>query len=125
MKASVLRDGWTREHLPLDDDSGGMVTITWEEMLEALSKLKNGGVKLPTKPSGTTWQATLGYLWSVMEAYHRRDDDGPLRPVTIGLSVKEALASIQDEDSESRKEVCVTGSLYVVGSALAAAGWEE
>jgi len=120
-----LEDGWTREHLPLDDDSGGMVTITWEEMLEALSKLKNGGVKLPTKPSGTTWQVTLGYLWSVMEAYHRRDGDGPLRPVTIGLSVKEALASIKDEDSESRIEVCVTGSLYVVGSALAAAGWEE
>jgi folylpolyglutamate synthase len=117
-----LEDGWTREHLPLDDVSGGMVTITFEEMIESLSKLKNSG---PTKSSETTWQATLGYLWSVMEAYHRRDGDGSLRPVTIGLSVKEALASIQDEDSEHRIEVCVTGSLYIVGSALAAAGWEE
>ena len=60
-----------------------------------------------------------------MEVCHRRDGDGPLMPVTTGLSVKEALASIQDEDSESRIEVCVTGSLYVVGSVLAAAGWEE
>ncbi|KAL7438452.1 hypothetical protein ACHAXH_003632 [Discostella pseudostelligera] len=69
----------------------------------------------------------------------------PMKLVT-GLNVKDALTSIQKgvtsttniedgmdcddsihpvENKSVVVEVCVTGSLYIVGSALAAAGWEE
>lgn len=135
----TLVDGWTREplHFLNDDESEG--TVTWEGMRESLpSSIPGDSLDYNDGSSGTTWQTTLGYLWSVMEAYHRRDD-GPPRPVIMGLSVKDALTSIREmgllaaiEDgvgdsvnAERRIEVCVTGSLYIVGSALAASGWKE
>ena len=83
------------------------------------------------------------------------DDDGgdgvssrPMK-ITCGQTVKEAIPAIQKEamsmsmendgnnkttavstgDTSGNErilvEVCVTGSLYIVGSALEAAGWEE
>ena len=56
--------------------------------------------------------------------------------VAFGMNVNTALSFIRKEFSailldeqrknkNSRVEVCVTGSLYIVGSALEAAGWEE
>ncbi|KAL3816609.1 hypothetical protein ACHAXA_000733 [Cyclostephanos tholiformis] len=81
-----------------------------------------------------------------MDAYLRRHVRGHATarsssPVVTGLSVRDAIASIRKEaahwaekidedtvDAERREhsiEVCVTGSLYIVGSALSAAGWEE
>ncbi len=97
--------------------------------------------------SAATWQDQLGCLWRVMDAYLRRYVRGytsacSSSSVTTGLSVRDALASIRNEavswaatidddntvDADRRElsiEVCVTGSLYIVGSALSAAGWEE
>ena len=161
-------------------DAGGAkakrTTVTWEGMRDSISGVAAGDgdvtdlrravrgevdARPPSPPAteATTWQETLGCLWRVMDAYLRRVDDGgggagngsrSPSPVTTGLSVGEALASIREEaarwseaidDSDAvggdppvdgaggerglSVEVCVTGSLYIVGSALAAAGWEE
>jgi len=59
--------------------------------------------------------------------------------VTTGLNVKDTLVVMQKEAATNTKndgagaleaknvliEVCITGSLYIVGSALEAAGWTE
>ena len=107
----------------------------------------NGVTKLLSELSASTtssWQETLANVWKVIDLYYRLLDNGagserPVKVVT-GLNVSDALTSIQQgvtstmkidesEDGDDPKnvvvEVCVTGSLYIVGSALAAAGWEE
>ncbi len=107
----------------------------------------NGVAKLLSELSASStssWQETLANVWKVIDLYYRLLDNsaGSERPVKVvtGLNVSDALTSIQKEVTSTMKigesedghdpeslvvEVCVTGSLYIVGSALAAAGWEE
>jgi folylpolyglutamate synthase len=176
---AVVGDGDGDEGGACGDAGGAKVkrtTVTWEGMRDSMSGVAAGdgdvtdlrravrgevdaGPPSPPAAEATTWQETLGCLWRVMDAYLRRVDDGgggagngarSPSPVTTGLSVGGALASIREEaacwaeaidDSDAvggdspvddaggerglSVEVCVTGSLYIVGSALAAAGWEE
>lgn len=96
--------------------------------------------------SASSWQQTLANVWKVFDLYHHyivsrtigKASSKPSIKITSGLTVKEAIPSIQDDvlsstflsgmDENARDvslEVCVTGSLYIVGSALEAAGWTE
>lgn len=147
-----LEDGWTREPLTLaaPDDASGELT-TWEGMRDSLSTTADVGRGQGGSPNDVvaaeSWQELLGCLWRVMDAYLRRHAGCQTSArssslVTVGLSVRDAIASIRKEaaccaatisdgdtvDVERKElsiEVCVTGSLYIVGSALSAAGWEE
>jgi folylpolyglutamate synthase/dihydropteroate synthase len=150
-----LEDGWTREPLPLAVPNDPSVeSTTWKGMQDSLSTtadVDRGQDGFPddvvAAGSLSSWQELLGCLWRVMDAYLRRHVGGRTSAlssssVAMGLSVKDAIASIRKDaarwaatigDDETvnaeRKElsieVCVTGSLYIVGSALSAAGCEE
>jgi len=108
-------------------------TSSWQETLANVWKI----VDLYSRHFGRSGTGGDGSEHTLAEHFMR---------VVTGLNVKDALTSIQDEvtssltikDSENDDdiihpsdhksvvvEVCVTGSLYIVGSALAAAGWEE
>ena len=147
-----LEDGWTKEPLADEPFKNGDVAVTLEGMcveITASDCLRNDGNGMhldPTKLSASTWQETLANVWRVF-GMHQRHQVGvhslaqSTMKVTTGLKVKDALIAIQkevvsttdndvgDADAVEAKrvliEVCITGSLYIVGSALEAAGWEE
>ena len=87
----------------------------------------------------STWQETLANVWNLFISYESHFDstkkDTPAEKVVFDFDVKSALQKIQDDvasmDLSKGKtkttclEICVTGSLYIVGSALEAAGWRE
>jgi folylpolyglutamate synthase len=81
-----------------------------------------------------TWQETLANVWKLFGMYESNSSNNICdvdQPVAFGLDVKTAVQTIQDKFASQRSttkgriEVCVTGSLYIVGSALEASGWEE
>mmetsp|Transcript_34549 Transcript_34549/g.83588 ORF Transcript_34549/g.83588 Transcript_34549/m.83588 type:complete len:665 (-) Transcript_34549:265-2259(-) len=144
-----LEDGWLREPLTVEGASGG-VAVTFASMCAELETfaLRNpaGGYDiLPLDPleisAKISWQHTLSRLWKVFDYYQRycvvaNSMSQALSNVTAadlsshGLTVKEAISEIKKSETLSATndmlvEVCVTGSLYLVGSALEAAGWEE
>ena len=76
----------------------------------------------------TTWQATLAIVWKHLEK-ERTPNMSPV-PTIYGINVTEALDRIQTPGPVRFKKidgtaVFVTGSLYLVGSALSAVGWKE
>ena len=90
--------------------------------------LGRNGADKPTPDPGTgtgTWQDTLASVWR--ELALRRGRRCEEVSVVANLSVGNALARLQSSSSQSGPpvEVCATGSLYLVGSALAAVGWSE
>jgi len=145
-----LEDGWMKESLCNEYVNGG-VPVTLEGMCAKMAVSSGSGgydgqtVELdPTKLSASTWQETLANVWRVFDMYWRYEHGGVdglhlaanlETNVTVGLKVKDAIAAIQDEVMKDCNamgrggrvmiEACVTGSLYIVGSALEAAGWEE
>jgi len=147
-----LEDGWTKEPLADEHFKHGDVAVTLEgvcvEMATSGCRINDGNdMHLdPTKLSASTWQETLANVWRVFDM-HQKHHDGmhslarSTMKVTTGLKVKDALIAIQKEVISTRDndvgdadaieakrvliEVCITGSLYIVGSALEAAGWEE
>jgi folylpolyglutamate synthase len=107
-----------------------------------------------TNKKSITWQETLANIWRIMDLYHYSqlaaerkksslptsyeeniniDDDK--RKVAVGLKVADAMRQVQNEqqheaqedhdNGDSVVEILVTGSLYLVGSALEAVGWKE
>jgi folylpolyglutamate synthase len=72
----------------------------------------------------TPWQDTLADIWKQLEADLQNSNAGS---VSAAGSVSEALTCLSQEECPEGavQEVLVTGSLYLVGSALAAAGWSE
>lgn len=82
-----------------------------------------------------TWQDTLANVWMVLAA--RKSGAGLQEvPCVVNVNVGDALAIIKHcmntdprkkfhVDDEGEVEICVTGSLYMVGSALNAADWSE
>jgi folylpolyglutamate synthase len=72
-----------------------------------------------------TWQETMACIWKYLEVNgetSRRHE----AHVFVNLSVKDALEQIKGSAGQDETiEVCVTGSLYMVGSALAAVEWVE
>ena len=69
-----------------------------------------------------TWQDTLCAIWKHLQL-ERSSSSSSI--VDANLNVKTALGRIQDEEYMGRREILVTGSLYLVGSALTAANWSE
>jgi len=87
-----------------------------------------------------TWQDTLARIWTFMlnlRQLQKVPSDGSLKAnVVTNKTVKKALHLILEENMTDNSSfstkygdinihICVTGSLYIVGSALQAAGWEE
>eukprot|EP00984_Skeletonema_dohrnii_P027267 scaffold16767_cov149-Skeletonema_dohrnii-CCMP3373.AAC.5 len=92
-----------------------------------------------------TWQHTLASIWKVLDLYHSSQvmeekshpstNDVDSKKVVVGLKVVDAIEDIKKQQQEAQREVnggkkasveiFVTGSLYLVGSALEAVGWEE
>ena len=86
----------------------------------------------------STWQHTLATIWRVMDLYHSRVVEGKsllkMNKYLVGLKVVDAIEDIKNQEAQRREtivgekaygEILVTGSLYLVGSALEAVGWEE
>ena len=74
--------------------------------------------------SSSSWQKTLSNIWEVFAGHHEGEKSYPV-PID-GLLVKDALEEIKREATSSKPtEILVTGSLYLVGSALEAADWQE
>mmetsp|Transcript_21464 Transcript_21464/g.46638 ORF Transcript_21464/g.46638 Transcript_21464/m.46638 type:complete len:661 (+) Transcript_21464:51-2033(+) len=138
-----LEDGWAKDPLGnIEHVKGGEIAVTLESMCGALSTTSHLN---PSSLCASTWQETLANVWKVFDMYQRLTNMHFLQPsveVTTGLNVKDALTAIQKEvvsmtnnhvgditiATDAKRvliEVCVTGSLYMVGSALDAAGWEE
>ncbi len=105
-------------------------TSSWQETLASVWNV----IDAYSRQLGCGAGATAGGSGSKNALSERR------AKIYSGMNVKDALKSIQNEvttsvDIEDSKdgdssqsivvEVCVTGSLYIVGSALAAAGWNE
>ena len=78
-----------------------------------------------------TWQRTLESIWKHLEASTTSASSTSTAVTAANMSVKEALAEIEDmssnddTDTVEKVEVFLTGSLLLVGSALAAIGWSE
>jgi len=106
-----LEEGWLRE--PLTRDQKGK-SITLADMMAVIPS---------TKLEAESWQMILSNIWQVLDEYRSEGDVASPEPVA-GLLVKDALDDIRQVQVDSI-EVLVTGSLYLVGSALVAAGWEE
>ncbi|KAL7535908.1 hypothetical protein ACHAXR_007933 [Thalassiosira sp. AJA248-18] len=143
-----LEEGWMKE--PLGGGIAGSLKSMCDELVNTTYP-NNGGsttsiILDSSKLSASTWQETLANVLNVFDAHRRhvseRSLTHPAMKVTKGLNVKDALLAIQKDavlfaahkidgdvaaDDEQRVliEACVTGSLYIVGSALEAAGWEE
>ena len=80
----------------------------------------------PTAMQVTTWQMTLEAIWKYLES---QQGGSPAKATTIAnLTVAEAIDKIRDDmakNKPSQVEVFITGSLYIVGSALHAIAWSE
>jgi folylpolyglutamate synthase len=81
-----------------------------------------------------TWTESLALVWNALDdrcekspQYNRSDIS-----VRANITVMEALdhvrlwaLSVTEKEESIEIDICVTGSLYIVGSALAAIGWKE
>jgi len=76
---------------------------------------------------GRTWQDTLAVLWKEIAVLKMRGVSVSEMSCTTNISAKDAITMIEqmDEYDEPEIEVCVTGSLYLVGSVLDAVEWKE
>ena len=85
--------------------------------------------KLLEDVDGQSWPSTLASLWKHLERQPGASvAAASAMDVAANLSVAEALercARVGAQQSSSHIEVFVTGSLYLVGSALNAIQWEE
>jgi folylpolyglutamate synthase len=70
-----------------------------------------------------TWQQTLADVWRHLEASTTLE--GSNTKVTANLYVRDALDQIRKFRGSKCIEILVTGSLYIVGSALEAVNWKE
>lgn len=126
MSKKKLEAEWHAQHV-IDD------RVTFRDMTHLVGT---------TTCDASTWQETLANVWKLYSSYERHFHFGNNKSmcgtenVAFGSNVKTALNAIMNDvagDSKSAKnmgkqnniEICVTGSLYIVGSALEAAGWRE
>ena len=74
----------------------------------------------------STWQDTLAEVWRSLETMASTDGQevAPAK-ITVNLNMRDAIDEIQRSTGHERLEVLVTGSLYIVGSALDAVRWTE
>jgi hypothetical protein len=141
--SKLLLDEWMIESLSSEQvDDGEECHISYEAICNATAKsvdrndtfndniIKNG-----------TWQETLANIWNAMDLYHSQVVEKMSAPpilddtknVVVGLKVVDAIQQIRNQEEAQLKgigkkasvvEILVTGSLYLVGSALQAVGWE-
>ncbi|KAL7430548.1 hypothetical protein ACHAXM_002327 [Skeletonema potamos] len=135
-----LLDEWLHEELQTTVDPHNdkeCTTVTYAAMCNTLKELgisSNESVGM----NKSTWQHTLATIWRVMDLYHSRVVEGKsllkMNKYLVGLKVVDAIEDIKNQEAQRREtivgekaygEILVTGSLYLVGSALEAVGWEE
>jgi len=80
-----------------------------------------------------TWQETLGFIWRDLERIHyTKNSSFPIAEMYLNMKVREAIQhittnhhTINSKNELCEIEVCVTGSLYLIGSILTAVDWKE
>lgn len=115
-----------------DDDDMNKKIITWQETLANIWRIMD-----LYHHSQLAAERKKSSLPTSAEEDNNIDDD-KRRKVLVGLKVADAIRQIQNEqqlaaqadndngdEQASVVETLVTGSLYLVGSALEAVGWEE
>lgn len=141
-----LLDEWLKEEITttIEPISGEECAVNYETMCNAL---KESGIRSSDAyadsddMSKSTWQQTLATIWRVLDMYHsqvveKKADDPSSKcdntTIVVGLKVVDALEDIRNQETQREGlgkkpcvEILVTGSLYLVGSALEAVGWKE
>jgi folylpolyglutamate synthase len=136
---------------PHNNEEECTTTINYEAMW---NKLKELGISFDDDESvgmtkSTSWQHILATIWRVMDLYQSQEavvekksypppssTNVGRNKIVVGLKVVDAIEDIKNQEAqretinggEEKKasvEILVTGSLYLVGSALEAVGWEE
>jgi len=124
-----LDEQWYTQNL-VSNSSGQSDTLTLKDVCTDL-KTRICDV------SASTWQETLSNVWCLFNQHESYQDSKKMwKKCKFGMNVKSALQEIRNEvaskETEQEKinsnqyvDICVTGSLYIVGSVLEAAGWKE
>ncbi|KAK1738508.1 folylpolyglutamate synthase [Skeletonema marinoi] len=144
-----LLDEWRKEEIltivePMSGEE--CATVNYEVMCNTLNELGMTTSSDAAECDGMTkrtWQHTLASIWKVIDLYHSSQvvekkshpsTNVDSKKVVVGLKVVDAIEDIKKHQQEALREVnggkasveiLVTGSLYLVGSALEAVGWEE
>ena len=139
-----LLDEWLIEEIPTTAGSinSEACAVNFEIMCNTLTEM--GITSWDAECDGMmkiTWQQTLASIWRVLDLYHCHVIEKKSQPSTkadsetivVGLRVVDAIEDIRNQEtqrgSNGEKKACVeilvTGSLYLVGSALEAVGWDE
>ena len=141
-----LLEEWRKEEILtiVEPMSGEECAVNYEVMCNTLKEL---GMTTTSDAQGDgmtkrTWQHTLASIWKILDLYHSQVVEKKSHPstnvdskkVVVGLKVVDAIEDIKKQQEAQREvngerkacvEILVTGSLYLVGSALEAIGWEE
>ena len=147
-----LLDEWLKEEIMMTTEatSGEQGAVNYATMCNTLKELGITSSSDVNAESGdmtkskSTWQQTLASIWRVLDMYHSQvvektsDDDSCSKDdrttIVVGLKVADAIDDIRNREAQRQREgrdkkacveILVTGSLYLVGSALEAVGWEE
>jgi len=143
-----LLDEWRKEEIltVVEPMSGEECAVNYEVMCNTLNELGMTTSSDATECDGmnkSTWQHTLASIWKVLDLYHSSQvvekkshpsTNVDSKKVVVGLKVVDVIEDIKKHQQEAQREVnggkasveiLVTGSLYLVGSALEAVGWEE
>jgi len=74
-----------------------------------------------------TWQETLAHIWKALTKVHN-DETNIFAHMTVGQAIENITDTSRKEMDDAGPhfiDICVTGSLYIVGSALSACDWNE
>ena len=142
-----LLDEWLKEEslmttIEPHNDEKECCAINYEAMCNELKELGISFVDENDGMTKSTWQQTLANIWRVLDLYHSyvvkkksppsSTTDVDRKKIVVGLKVVDAIEDIKNQEAQreingekASVEILVTGSLYLVGSALEAVGWEE
>ena len=148
-----LLDEWLKEEITMtttEGASGEECAVNYATMCNTLKELGirsspdvNAENDNMAKSKSSTWQQTLASIWRVLDMHHsqvveKKSDNSCSKDarttIVVGLKVADAIDDIRNREAQRQREgrdkkacveILVTGSLYLVGSALEAVGWEE
>lgn len=129
MLTKRLDEQWYTQNL-ISNSSGKSDTLTLKDVC---TDLKRHICDI----SASTWQETLSNVWGLFNQHESDPDNKNIwKKCEFGMNVKSALQDIRKKvalketnqektNSDHYVEICVTGSLYIIGSVLKASGWRE